>query len=90
MYIPAAGFSIFTAGLLLSGSNSGTVLMITGALVTLVFYFITLFDVIGLYRKGLPKSIFWVIGVICLPVIGNIIYVIFREMANKKQVVVTQ
>jgi len=58
--------------------------MISGALMILLFYFITLFRVIKSAGDS-SKKIFWLIAIICVPVLGNIIYIIFLETANRKQ-----
>ena len=64
---------------------AGEGLIIFSVLTTLVFYFITLADVIKAFSRGYSKRLFWLVAIICLPVIGNIIYIIFLETANKKQ-----
>ena len=60
-------------------------LMIAGTLLVLLFYFITLFQVIKTSSLNSSKRIFWLVAIICVPVIGNIIYVVFREMMTQRQ-----
>jgi hypothetical protein len=87
LLLPAFGFALFVTGLLIAGDHKVTrdALVILSVLITLVFYFITMAHVIKTYSSGDSKKLFWLVAIICLPVIGNIIYIIFLETANKQQ-----
>ena len=87
LVLAAAGFSVFIAGLVTSSAHwiLHLSLLIAGATIILFFYFSTLVPVFKMARDDVPKKIFWLIAIICMPVIGNIIYLIFQETANRKQ-----
>ncbi len=87
LLLPVLGFLLFFGGLLLPLSylTLRLILMIGGALVTLVFYFISFSYAMKSFPYDYSKRIFWLIAIICVPVIGNIIYILFMEMANRRQ-----
>ena len=87
LILPAIGFVLFVTGLLISDDLKMTrdAFIVAAVLITLVFYFITLAHVIKTFMRGYSKRLFWLVAIVCMPVIGNIIYVIFLETANKKQ-----
>jgi hypothetical protein len=60
-------------------------LMIAGTMLVLLFYFITFFRVIKTSSLSSQRRIFWLVAIICLPVIGNIVYVVFSEMITQRQ-----
>ena len=87
LLLPAIGFALFVTGVLISDSQKivrGT-FVICSVLITLVFYFITLSHVIRGVVRGESKKLFWLVAIICVPVVGNIIYIIFLETANRRQ-----
>lgn len=81
------GCILFFIGLMMPDYNTflSYLFMITGAFMVLLFYFITLLHVIKTFSHDSSKKIFWLIALVCVPVLGNIIYVIFRETANRRQ-----
>jgi len=87
LFLPAIGFALFLMGWLLPQHHPVIryALMIPGVLFTLSFYFITLSDVIRKFSAKSTVHVFWLVAILCAPVIGNIIYVIFREMADHTQ-----
>ena len=85
LILPFLGLLFFIAGESLA--HYGTLYYIffgISALLNAVFYIITLSYVIITFSYN-EKKMFWLVAIVCLPMIGNIIYVIFMETANRRQ-----
>ena len=63
----------------------GPVLMIIGGILLFLFYFITLFQVINSKTIHEKRRVTWIIFIVCLPVIGNIIYIIIHDALTTRQ-----
>lgn len=89
LFILAAGTIIFVVSLLIPVKYvvARYIIMIAGAIIVLAFYFITLLSVIKTTKIPSQRKIFWLVAIICVPVLGNAIYVIFSGMANRRQLV---
>ncbi|HEY9363260.1 MAG TPA: PLDc N-terminal domain-containing protein [Chitinophagaceae bacterium] len=78
--IAIAGFFLHLYNLFLSSIFLGV-----GGLILLVFYIMTWMHVIkGTYITPKQK-IFWIVVLACLPVIGNLLYVVIVSSINSKQ-----
>ncbi|MEI9944715.1 MAG: PLDc N-terminal domain-containing protein [Chitinophagaceae bacterium] len=60
--------------------------LISGTAFVLVFYFKTLLQVIYSHSISPSRRVFWMIVVICVPVMGNLAYVIIQDTLSTKQV----
>ena len=87
LILPFSGFLLFIIGTLssLDSTPAGYALIALGIILTLTFYFITLLDAIKAYLNSPTSKIFWLVAIICVPVICNVIYVIFDQTANRRQ-----
>lgn len=81
------GFAMVIAGLCIPGKDEALhfILLIAGAFILLGFYFLTFLPVIQMVKQNIPDKISWFIFIICLPIVGNVVYLIFQETANRKQ-----
>jgi hypothetical protein len=61
-------------------------LLACAALVLLLFYFLTVRQVIKKQSLNPSEKIFWTIVIICVPLIGNVIYLIISSAVNGPQV----
>ena len=84
--LPGGGLLLFAIGLLMPEQITARYVFLALAVtLTLAFYVITLTHVIKTFLKGNNKRLFWLVAIICMPVIGNVIYIIFLGTANKAQ-----
>lgn len=56
------------------------------ALILVAFYFLTIRQVIKKESLNPAEKIFWTIVIICVPLIGNVIYLIISNAVNGPQV----
>ena len=61
-------------------------LLALAALVLLVFYFLTIRQVIRKGNFNASEKIFWTIVILCVPLIGNVVYLVINGLANGPQV----
>ena len=87
LLLPFAGLLIFLTGISVARHHSllHFGLIILGVLVVLAFYFLTFAEVIVTLPEDPYKKIFWVVAIACVPIAGNVVYVIFHEMAMQRQ-----
>ncbi len=86
LLLPLLGVMLLATGLVIPAYMTiRYILLISSVIVTLIFYFITLRHLIKDFPLDSSKKIFWTVAIICLPVIGNVIYVIFLETSARKQ-----
>jgi len=52
------------------------------ALILMLFYFLTMRDVLKKENIDQQMRIFWIIVLICLPLIGDVIYLIINDAVN--------
>ena len=79
--IVLAGVVLFIAGTVPHYSHpaAGYILMAAGALLVFAFYLITLLQVIRSRSISNSRRIVWTILIICAPVVGNLIYILFYD-----------
>lgn len=84
----AAGTILFMTGLAIPFHYLvwRDIFLITGTLLVLFFYVTTLIQVINSPLLSQSRRIFWLIVVICVPVMGNLAYVIIQDTLTRKQV----
>lgn len=61
-------------------------LLALAALILLAFYFLTIRQVIKKENFNPAEKIFWTIFILCVPLIGNVIYLIISSAVNGPQV----
>ncbi|HKO79043.1 MAG TPA: PLDc N-terminal domain-containing protein [Chitinophagaceae bacterium] len=61
-------------------------LLAFAALILLLFHFLTLRQLVKKENLGQSRRIFWTIVIICVPLIGNIIYLIINDAINSPQI----
>jgi len=61
-------------------------LLAFGALILLIFHFLTIRQVIKKGSSNPAEKIFWTIVILCVPLIGNVIYIIISSAVNSPQI----
>ncbi|HSC40219.1 MAG TPA: PLDc N-terminal domain-containing protein, partial [Chitinophagaceae bacterium] len=79
--IALAGVVLFLAGAVPRYNHpvAGDILMAAGALMVFAFYLTTLLQVIRSRSIRNSRRIVWIILIICAPVVGNLIYILFHD-----------
>jgi hypothetical protein len=83
----AVAFILFLIGISIPGINSAghIILVSAGVLVGFVFYLRVFWDVI--HSPGLSRGerTLWTVVILCVPVIGNLLYVLIRKLSASRQ-----
>ena len=61
-------------------------LLAFAALVLLLFHFLTLRQLIKKENRNPSGKIFWTIVIICVPLIGDVIYLVINDAINSPQI----
>jgi hypothetical protein len=79
---------LFSIGLYIPGrpTISHYIFLIAGAILGFIFYLITFIHVIKTPTLNSAKRMFWIVAIICVPVIGNVIYLLLQSAFTKKQI----
>ena len=64
---------------------TGTILMIAGGVLVFSFYLATLLQVIRSKSISNKRRIVWIILILCAPMAGNLIYVLFHDAQLSRQ-----
>lgn len=81
-------FVVFLVGISIPGRGRliHIIFVVAGIAVGFVFYLLTFTQVIKTPSLTPGRRIFWIVAIVCLPMIGNVIYVIFHDADVRKQV----
>ena len=60
-------------------------ILAVAALILMLFYFLTMKDVLKNENHDPQVRIFWIIVIICLPIIGDILYLIINDAIDNSQ-----
>jgi len=79
---------LFFVGVSIPGQRSflHLTLVIAGVALGLTFYLITFLHVLKTPTLNSGKRMFWIVAIVCVPMIGNLIYVLLQYAFTKKQV----
>lgn len=83
-----AGSIVFAAGLFTSVSHEFIkyFLLAAGTVLVSVFYLKTILSVLRSETMGRQRKMFWLIVIVCVPVMGNIAFVIIQSTLSIRQV----
>jgi hypothetical protein len=84
----AIAFIMLLVGISIPGRESPKhiIFVIAAVLLGFIFYLRIFWEVIKTPELGSDERIFWIVAIVCLPVIGNMLYVIIHYSAAGKQV----
>jgi membrane-bound ClpP family serine protease len=79
---------LFTIGLFIPGTGKPlhVVFVIAGVICGSIFYLLSFIHVIKSPSLTSSRRIFWIVVIVCVPVIGNLIYVIVQDALSRRQV----
>jgi hypothetical protein len=78
-------FILFLVGISIPGRGTALhiIVVVTSVALGFVFYALTLHQVLKLKSE---RRIFWIVAVVCLPMIGNLIFIIVHDALTRKQI----
>jgi hypothetical protein len=79
---------LFAIGISIPGRENllHIVFVVAGVAFGFTFYLLTLLQVIRTPTLSPGRRIFWIVAIVCLPMIGNLIYVIIHDADTRKQI----
>ena len=82
-------FILFLVGISIPGRGTTLhiIFVVTGVLLGFVFYSLSFKQVVSLRSE---RRIFWIVAIVCLPMIGNLIYIIVHDALTRKQIPKTE
>ena len=82
-------FILFLVGISIPGRRTTLhiIFVVTGVLLGFVFYSLSFKQVVSLRSE---RRIFWIVAIVCLPMIGNLIYIIVHDALTRKQIPKTE
>ncbi|HMG66760.1 MAG TPA: PLDc N-terminal domain-containing protein [Chitinophagaceae bacterium] len=84
----AASFVLFLTGISIVGPQRPIhiIFVIAGIVLGFIFYLVTLLSVIRSSSMNSGQKTLWIIAIVCLPMIGNMLYVIIYNSVASKQI----
>jgi hypothetical protein len=82
-------FILFLVGISIPGRGTTLhiIFVVTGVVLGFVFYSLSFRQVLSLRSE---RKIFWIVAIVCLPMIGNLIYIIVHDALTRKQIPKTE
>jgi len=62
------------------------IFVVAGVTLGFIFYLLTFLQVIRTRSLNSGRRIFWIIAIVCVPMIGNLIYIILHDADTRKQI----
>lgn len=87
IWLIALGALLFAIGLFVPFSYYylRATLLIAGAALGFLFYLYTLIEVLKSKSLRQSRKIFWMVVIVCVPVFGNLIYIVMQDSMSHKQ-----
>ena len=81
-------FLLFLIGVALPGRDQplNVIFVVAGVTLGFIFYLLSFWHVIKTRTLSSGRRIFWIVAIVCLPMIGNVIYLILQDAFTRKQV----
>ncbi len=78
-------FILFLIGISIPGRGTTlhVIVVVTSIVLGFVFYAVSFKQVLSLKSE---RRIFWIVAIVCVPMIGNLIYLIVHDALTRKQI----
>jgi phospholipase D-like protein len=88
LVVLVGSFILFLIGVSIPGVGTvlHVVLVVVATILGFIFYVLTFMQVLRTPSLSPGRRIFWIVAIVCLPMIGNLIYVIMHDADVRKQV----
>jgi NADH:ubiquinone oxidoreductase subunit 6 (subunit J) len=85
-------FILFLVGVSIPGRGTALhiIVVVTAVALGFVFYILTFHQVLTSPSLKGQRRIFWIVTLVCLPMIGNLIYIIVHDALTRKQIPKTE
>ena len=80
-------FILFLVGISIPGRGTALhiLFVVTGVVLGLTFYVLSFHQVLTTESLKGERRIFWIVAIVCLPMIGNLIYIIVNDALTRTQ-----
>jgi hypothetical protein len=81
-------FILFLVGISIPGrvTTLHIIVVVTAVVLGFVFYGLSLHQVLTTPSLRGERRIFWIVAIVCLPMIGNLIYIIVHDALTRRQI----
>jgi hypothetical membrane protein len=81
-------FVLFLIGISIPGTGRPLhiIFVVAGVTLGFIFYLLTFRQVIKTPTLNSGRRIFWIVAIVCVPMIGNLIYIILHDADTRKQI----
>jgi len=81
-------FILFLVGISIPGRETPLhiLFVVAGTVLGFIFYVLTFMQVLKTPSLTSGRRIFWIVAIVCLPMIGNLIYVIMHDADVRRQI----
>jgi len=81
-------FILFLVGISIPGRETPLhiLFVVAGTVLGFIFYVLTFMQVLKTSSLTPGRRIFWIVAIVCLPMIGNLIYVIMHDADVRRQI----
>jgi hypothetical protein len=79
---------LFTIGLFIPGTGKPLhiIFVVSGMVLGFLFYLLSFIQVIKTPSLSNARRIFWIVLIVCVPMIGNLIYIVVHDTLTRRQV----
>ena len=81
-------FILFLVGISIPGRGTALhiLFVVTSIILGLTFYMLSFHQVLTTPSLKGERRIFWIVAIVCLPMIGNLIYIIVQDALTRAQI----
>lgn len=81
-------FILFLVGVSIPGRDTALhiIVVVTAVLLGFAFYLLSFRQVLTTPDLKGERRIFWIVAIVCLPMIGNLIYIIVDDALTRRQI----
>jgi hypothetical protein len=81
-------FALFLIGISIPGRERPLhiIFVVAGVVLGFIFYLLTVRDMLQTPSLKGGKRIFWIVAIVCVPMIGNLIYILLQDAFTRKQI----
>jgi len=79
---------LFAIGISIPGRENllHIIFVVVGTALGFMFYILTLLQVIRTPTLSPGRRVFWIVAIVCVPMIGNLIYIFIHDADTRKQI----
>jgi hypothetical protein len=79
---------LFFGGMSVPGPKSfwQVTMVVAGVILGFIFYLITFIHAIKTPTLNSGKRMFWIVAIVCVPMIGNLVYLLLQSAFTKRQI----